>query len=73
MAMLCAGIDPVKTQLMGRWKSNAMLLYLHVQSPTLVRDFARQILDGGKFLLLPGTRAHDLVHMVQKVTLYRDD
>ena len=73
MAMLCAGIDPVKTQLMGRWKSNAMLLYLHVQSPTLVRDFARKMLDGGNFSLLPGTRAHDLVHRVQKATLYRDD
>ena len=73
MAMLCAGIDPVKTQLMGRWRSDAMLLYLHVQSPTLVRDFARRMLDAGNFSLLPGSEVHKLVHNVQSEQLYLDD
>ena len=73
MAMLCAGIDSVKTQLMGRWRSDAMLRYLHVQSPTLVKDFARRMLAAGSYSLLPGTQVHNLVNNVQDEGLYNDD
>ena len=48
-------------------------MVVHVQSPTLVHDFARRMLDGGNFSLLPGTRVHDLVHKVQASGLYLED
>ena len=72
MAMLCAGIDSVKTRLMGRWNSDSMLDYLHIQSPTLVKDFARRMLEAGGYSLLPGTPTHNLVHNVQAADLYLD-
>ena len=72
MAMLCAEIDPVKTRLMGRWNSDSMLDYLHIQSPTLVKDFASRMLAAGGYSLPPGSPAHDLVHNVQRKTLYLD-
>ena len=72
MAMLCAGIDSVKTRLMGRWNSDSMLDYLHIQSPTLVKDFARKMLAAGGYSLLPDTPMHNLVHNVQATNLYLD-
>ena len=48
-------------------------MVVHVQSPTLVHDFARRMLDGGNFSLLPGTRVHDLVHKVQAPALSLDE
>ena len=72
MAMLCAGIDSTKTRLMGRWNSDSMMDYLHIQSPSLVKDFSRKMLAAGSYSLLPGTREHDLVHRVQKANLYLD-
>ena len=50
-----------------------MLEYLHVQSPTLVKTFARKMLAAGSFSLLPGTRVHDLVHREQADNLYLED
>jgi len=54
MAMLCAGIDPNRTQLLGRWRSDAMLRYLHVQAYPLISDIAPKMLAGGVYTLLPG-------------------
>ena len=63
--MLCMGIDSTKTWLMGCWNSNPMMDYLHIQLPSLVKDFAPKILAAGSYSLLPGTRKHGLVHKVQ--------
>ena len=72
MAMLCAGIDSVKTQLMGCWNSDLMLDYLHIQLPTLVKDFASRMLAAGGYSLLPSLPAQNLAHNVQRETLYLD-
>ena len=50
-----------------------MLRYLHVQCPTLVRDFAPRMLEAGNFSMLPGTETHRLVHEDQDPDLYWDD
>jgi hypothetical protein len=52
IALLCAQVDPLLVQLIGRWKSNAMLCYLHLQA-TNMHDLATRMLSGGVFKLLP--------------------
>jgi hypothetical protein len=49
-AMLCAKNDRDITQLIGRWKSDEMLKYLHVQAASLMADYVRQMFEHGEFL-----------------------
>ena len=53
MALFCAGVDLVRAQLVGRWRSDTMLRYLHVQAQPLVSDLAPKMLSGGNYSLLP--------------------
>jgi hypothetical protein len=48
-AMLCARIDRDVTQLVGRWKSDEMLKYLHVQADSLMHNYSRQMFEQGHF------------------------
>ena len=53
MALLCAKVDTDIIRLLGRWRSDEMLRYLHVQAEPIMRDFARRMLNHGDFRLLP--------------------
>jgi hypothetical protein len=53
MALLCAQVDTDVIRLLGRWRSDEMLRYLHLQAEPIMRDFARRMLVGGSFTLLP--------------------
>mmetsp|Transcript_3969 Transcript_3969/g.11051 ORF Transcript_3969/g.11051 Transcript_3969/m.11051 type:complete len:258 (+) Transcript_3969:4666-5439(+) len=53
MALLCADIDPDRIRLIGRWRSDEMLRYLHVQAEPVMRDLSPRMLQGGRFALLP--------------------
>ena len=53
MALLCAHVDSDTIRLFGRWRSDVMLRYLTVQAQPVMRDFARRMLAGGDYLLLP--------------------
>jgi len=53
MAMLCANIDPDRIRLLGRWRSDEMLHYLHVQAYPVVAGLAPAMLNDGSFTLLP--------------------
>ena len=53
MALLCKEIDPVIIKLLGRWRSDEMLRYLHLQAQPLMRGFAEIMLRGGDYSLLP--------------------
>jgi hypothetical protein len=57
MALLCASIDSDRIRLLGRWRSDEMLRYLHVQAEPVMRHFASQMLTGGNFTLIPN---HDV-------------
>jgi hypothetical protein len=46
-ALLTAQIDSDLIRLLGRWKSDAMLRYLHAQSAGLVHQFASQMIQQG--------------------------
>jgi len=72
MALLCAEVDPVKIQLMGRWRSDCMLRYLFVQADSIVRDFSTQMIACGDFSFLPNTPVHNLVTKEQDASLYKD-
>ena len=54
-AMLIAGIDSNTIQLIGRWKSDAMLRYLHVSANPAMRQYARLMFTQGAMAFNPGT------------------
>ena len=54
MALLCAGIDGDRIRLIGRWRSDEMYRYLHVQAAPVMTGLAAAMLRGGSFRLTPG-------------------
>jgi ABC-type xylose transport system substrate-binding protein len=55
MALLCARIDTDIIRLVGRWRSDEMLRYLHAQAYPLMHTFATSMLLHGSFSLVPGS------------------
>jgi hypothetical protein len=54
MALLCAHVDTdVICLSIGRWRSDEMLRYLHLQADTLMAGFSSKMLNRGNFVLLP--------------------
>ena len=52
-ALLCANVDTDVIRLLGRWRSDEMLRYLHLQAAPLMHDFSKKMLSGGTFTLVP--------------------
>ena len=52
-ALLTAKIDTNVIQLIGRWRSDEMLRYLHVQNQELMRSYAGDMLHSGDYNLIP--------------------
>jgi len=52
-ALLCAGVDKDAIQLLGRWKSDAMLRYLRIQAASLAHNYAQKMLDHGSYTFHP--------------------
>ena len=57
MALLCADVDTDRIRLLGRWQSDQMFRYLHVQAEPVMRHFATRMLHGGNYALLPNQAA----------------
>ena len=53
MALLCAKVDTDLIRLVGRWRSDEMLRYLHVQAEPVMRGFSERMLNHGSFTLHP--------------------
>ncbi len=53
MALLCTQVDTDVICLLGRWCSDEMLRYLHIQAEPVMRDFAARMLLNGNFVLTP--------------------
>ena len=53
-ALLCAGVPGERIRLLGRWRSDEMFRYLHVQAQPLMTGLAPALLRGGNFRLTPG-------------------
>jgi hypothetical protein len=53
MALLCGKVDKNLTQTIGRWHSDAMILYLHMQAQPIVQHFAAKMHNNGTYSLVP--------------------
>ena len=53
MALLCAGVDIDRIRLIGRWRSDEMYRYLHVQAQPVMNGLSAAMLTGGSFRLTP--------------------
>ena len=55
MALFSHGVDALLIKLVGRWRSDEMLCYLHVQSRPIMSGLFKLMLAGGNPQLLPET------------------
>ena len=58
MAMLCGGIDSDRIRLIGRWHSDKMYRYLHVQAQPIMSRVAAIMLRGGDYRLNTPPSSH---------------
>ena len=52
MALLCGQVDSDIIKLVGRWRSDEMLRYLHLQAYPLMMHLAPSMVRGGQFRML---------------------
>lgn len=52
MALLVADVDPDIIQLLGRWRSDEMFRYLHLSADSIMKDFARRMLQA-EYTMVP--------------------
>jgi hypothetical protein len=64
MALLCARVDTDMIKLLGRWRSDAMLRYLHVQAAPVMQNFASMMLAGGHYSFRPGAHHVPMVEAI---------
>ena len=53
MALLYYGVDTDIISLIGRWRSEKMLRYLHVQAEPIMRNHSKLTISHGNYNLLP--------------------
>ena len=56
-ALLCANVDSRSIQLLGRWKSDAMLHYLRIYAQSVTERFSQRMLTHGNYTFDPSTLA----------------
>ena len=61
MALLCSGIETDIIKLVGRWRSDEMLRYLHVQAEPLMKDFSCRMMHGGNYRFHPNHEVPNLI------------
>jgi hypothetical protein len=54
-ALLVSGVDETAIRALGRWKSDAIFLYLRTQASTLTATYARHMLHHGQYTFSPAT------------------
>ena len=59
MALLCADIDHDRIKLVGRWRSDEMIRYLHVQAAPVMSKFSKAMITSGDFRLIPNRHVTD--------------
>jgi hypothetical protein len=53
MALLCRKVDKNLIQMLGRWHSDAMIRYLHMQAQPIVQHIAAKMYNNGTYSFLP--------------------
>ena len=59
MALFNSNVDSDTIRLLGRWQSDAMLRYLHLQAQPVMRHFARRMVRGGDYTFHPNQHIPD--------------
>jgi hypothetical protein len=60
MALLGEHIDSGTIRLLGRWRLDEILCYLHVQAQPVMSKFAQKMLNGGRYTFFPSTAIHTI-------------
>ena len=55
MALLIDRFDTETIRLVGRWRSNTMLRYLHMSAQTFTLSLATRMVQHGYYALIPST------------------
>ena len=55
MALLYSGVDHDIIKLIGRWRSDKMMRYIHMQDETIMRNFSKLMISHVNYNLLPHT------------------
>ena len=58
MALLCSGVDTDIISLVGRWRSDKVLRYLHVQAEPIMRNCSKLMISHGNYNLLLHNEVH---------------
>jgi hypothetical protein len=66
MALLHGCIDMNNIRMMGRWNSDVMMRYLHVQAQPVMGDYAAHMFNQGTYSFLPD-------ETVPIINVYDDD
>ena len=53
MALLCGKVDFNIIRMLGRWHSDAMMRYLHLQAQPVMKRFAVAMYNDGNYSFLP--------------------
>ena len=56
MSLLLNIVDTDKIKLLGRWRSNAMMRYLHIMYQLMVQGFTDNIASSGNYAEIPSNR-----------------
>ena len=57
MALLMAHVDTYTIRLVGRWRSDAMLRYVHTTAQTFTEGLAARMVQHGDYALIPPAAA----------------
>jgi len=60
MALLCTIIDNDHIKLIGCWRSDEMLRYLHMQAAPVIQYYAHAMVTAGDFSLIPNRHVENL-------------
>ena len=50
MTLFCSGVNNDITSLIGRWRSDEILRYLHVKAKKIMRNFSKLMISHGKYI-----------------------
>eukprot|EP00978_Attheya_sp_CCMP212_P028261 scaffold97193_cov48-Attheya_sp.AAC.1 len=67
MVMLCAGIDSLIIKMLGHWRSDEILRYLHVQATPVSASIANRMRQNGDFTFLPNQQVPAIVGELEVV------
>ena len=63
-ALLCAGVSKDVTKILGRWRSEAVDVYIRTSTHTATAGFSKKMLDTGGYKFAPDQEASTLPHLV---------